>query len=70
MAGEGFFKEIKLKRKKKFRFFSIGDEGIIKIYDQKEGDLKQVLSNNHLTGGSINKLLITNDNLVASFNDR
>jgi hypothetical protein len=51
-------------------YFYKGDEGIIKIYDQKEGDLKQVLSNNYLTGGSVNKMIVTNDKLVASFNDR
>ena len=47
-----------------------GDEGIIKVYDQKEGDLKQVLSNNYLTGGSVSKLIIINDKLVAAFNDK
>lgn len=41
----------------------------MKIYDKFEGDIKRSLSNN-TSGGSINKMIIIGDKLVASFNDK
>ena len=41
----------------------------MKIYDKFEGDIKHCLSTN-TNSGSINKMIIIDDKLVASFNDK
>ncbi len=46
-----------------------GDDGIIRIYDQSEGDLLQTLVTNN-TNSSISKVLIAQNKLISIFNDR
>ncbi len=46
-----------------------GDDGILRIYDQYEGDLLYTLVA-HNTNSSINKIVIAQDKLIAIFSDR
>lgn len=46
-----------------------GDDGIIRIYDQQEGDLLYTLLANTGNSGII-KLIIVNDQLLAAFTDK
>ncbi len=46
-----------------------GEDGIIRIYDQIQGDLKHTFVNNNSNGG-VSKMIILNDKLLAVFTDK